>query len=186
MTCTQAHDLILLNSSGELSADERIALKEHLATCRECRVYAAASERIMSVAATHLATGGPSEAVLDRVKSTGYPERVLRFPLPARWAAAAAAVLLVAAGIRFTFNQESTMTPHSGLSSLVAMMHDSPDPSTADGNGSSLHALAEELLRMEGLWVEEDDDLFFSLEEETPPTDPLSGSSPGLPAGKCA
>jgi anti-sigma factor (TIGR02949 family) len=120
MSCTQWQDRIQLYADGELPAGDRDAFRAHAQSCAACAAQAlAAAEARLAVRDAGQRYEAPADlrarvariargehglaiaAVADRDYS---PRRSAWFAMP-RWATAAAAVLLVAAGILLVANQ---------------------------------------------------------------------------------
>lgn len=167
MNCEQWQQKALLAETGELSDSDRRALDAHMAGCRTCRDFRTASANLACAVRPVLRRGDPSPATLAAIGGEAAAAAARRRPLflrplALRFAACAAALALVAGGWLF-LRPDATPDPDGihQVGSLLTMVSEEhagdsgvPPASTSD-NDARLRALAKELLRMEGLAVDE-------------------------------
>ena len=175
MNCNQAERDILLADSGELPARARARLKGHLAVCAACRAYASDLQAAMETARTAMKQPAPGVAALDRVLAdTRTPAPVVRFRRArVRALAYAAAFLVVVLCTQDLLIPSRTGHGENGIGevrTILAMMAEEEDleriEATRDGSRRErIQALGREILRMEGLHVDETSalDLFASI-----------------------
>ncbi|MBA4386837.1 MAG: hypothetical protein C0404_02580 [Verrucomicrobia bacterium] len=166
MKCKETEPLILLAESGELPAADREALEAHLKTCAQCAEYRLYVAGLTGLAKKALPAGEPSDLLVGRImaeaRSHAAP-RVTSFRRPVLQILAYAAALAVAAGVWLMFkpaengNGRAKRIDHARA--IVAMVTDQEvknglPAATAGDHDRALKALADQLLRMEGLSVE--------------------------------
>lgn len=193
MNCESAQNGILLSHTGELSSGLERELQSHLAECASCRQYKTGTERLAALARKTLPTAEPSREVRERILAAGKraaakrPVLFFRFT-SAGWLSAAAGFLFIAAGSCVFFiaharrNAEEHGQRVSQLSTIMAMMvaeDDAAVEAAAHGGArTDMRALARQILRVEGLTVDElaaDEEI--SLDEDAPPRDLQSHST---------
>jgi hypothetical protein len=167
MNCERWQHQVLLAESGELSDDERPALETHLAGCPACRDFRAASSALADAVRPALRHGEPSAAAMaaisEEAASRAGRSRLLVFrPFVFQLAACAAAFALVVGGwLLLQPRPESGPDTIHQVGSLLTMVSDrhadgsGVPAATASDNDARLRTLARELLRMEGLAVDE-------------------------------
>ena len=112
--CQPMRDDLVALLDGELSAERRRQVENHLRSCAECRSELDSESRLWELLG--LAPGPPAVDLLDGVHRHLASARTQKITL--RWMAAAAA-LLVAVGLLFTFTRQ----PDS-QEALIAEYHD--------------------------------------------------------------
>jgi anti-sigma factor RsiW len=166
MNCEQWQRKLLLAESGELPDGERQSLDAHLADCPVCRDFRDASLTLASAVRPVLRQGEPAAATMaainEEVASSARGPRLLVFrPITVRVAACAAALALIVGGW-FLLRSETESAPDTihqvgSLLTMISEQHagDSGVPAVPADNNIRLRALARELLRMEGLALDE-------------------------------
>ena len=171
MKCRSAQRYILLAQSDELPASKQYKLEAHLAKCEVCAEYEAEARRILEVAAEELPSGEPGTAVLGSIRMAAgerASKGVVVFPLPIREVLAYAAVLLfllAGAGAYLARVRQQTsdsQIAHVGI--IVELLSEEVITEKTDSR-----ALARQLLRMEGLLIDD----FATDEDAIPPEEPL-------------
>jgi hypothetical protein len=94
MDCTSARLLLRFVRTGELDRAEQETLDSHLSACMECSTFAQSENRFDDTMATAMQCVPVPDALKDRIL-----ERLTRARRPHRWRWAAAAAVLVAAGL---------------------------------------------------------------------------------------
>lgn len=167
--CDKMRQLILLEDSGELTREQATELGQHLAQCGECDSYRNDIEKIMSQSRTALPSAAPSAEAVSNILAQARPEqhKLIAFPRVWRYAAAAAAVLVLFAGTYmalYTNNGGTTEAQGYGVDDvniMVAFASDgsveAPDSESEVNSDEQLKSLADTLLKLQG----------FTLEEET-------------------
>ncbi len=191
--CDEMRQLILLEDSGELTREKAGELGRHLAECSECDAYRNDVGLLMQEGRSALPDAAPSaEAVSSILEQAARPQNVVRFPNLWRYAAAAAAVLVLLAGTYTAlYNPADNPADTEGygvddLQIMVAFASDgsveAPEQEGSADNEQQLKSLANTLLRLQGFTIEEEaepediTDLFL-------PTALQSRSTPASPAG---
>lgn len=169
MNCERARQSLWLEASGELDAPEREALAAHLAACAPCRNERAETEALVKAVRQALPAGEPAPAVRARIRAAGRERlesrRLVLFPSPVAPLLAVAAVLALCLGGWFLVSSNRPAAdPLGDLRTLMTALSrtDAGRPAeVADGTAAEkeLHALAQQLLQMEG----------FSATEEAAP-----------------
>lgn len=175
MNCDSAQQEILLGHAGELAAGRADELQNHLAECPLCREYKARSAKLLYLASSALPTGTPSAKTTERIMAAGKLKVAGRrrlflshFSTPQLLAMAASFLILAAGSLLIIAHSRVDVNAHgqrvTQMSTIAAMVTED-DVAVAEaasrGNArSDLHALAQQILRVEGLMVED------SLEEE--------------------
>lgn len=165
MNCERWQHKLLLAESGELPEGDRPALDAHIAGCPACREFRDASAALAVAVRPVLRRDAPSPATIAAIReeaATAARRPMLLRPLVLRFTAAAAALVLVAGGWLFLRPDAEPRTDgihHVGLIvTMVSEQHANganvPAASASDTD-TRLRALARELLRMEGLAVDE-------------------------------
>jgi anti-sigma factor RsiW len=163
MNCNRWQRQILLAQSGELADGDRQPLDAHLDACPECRAFRDASVEAISLARPALRVDverdvnlAPIREEAARVASSGVLIRLVR-PVYAQVMACAAALLL-AAGVWFMMPgrvASNAADPIHNVGTLLSMVSDAHGGvvavPTQGSEDARLRALAQELLRMEGL-----------------------------------
>ena len=186
MNCENFERDVLSAASGELPPREAGRLEAHLQACARCRAYREDVAALTSTARRALPGGEPSGATMAAIGRTAAeeaaarPTRLIRVNWLAARVLAYAAALAVALGIAGLWHRESH---HVGiheariseLSSVIHLVSGSgaaaPEMATA-ASETKLHALARELLALEGMAEEE------LAEEETPTVTPDPAAEP--------
>lgn len=166
---------MLLADSGELSARQTAALEKHLVTCESCREYARQVTQMLGDMSRLNPASEPAEAVLANIRRAAAEEdnkgQARLFVPVLRFAACAAALLLLLAGLhifRVSENGEKAdQLRIAQLGSLVEILSDEEASTFAEDDGAEstgLDALAERLLRFQGLDMDEQayEDLMFA------------------------
>ena len=190
-TCEEMRNRLLLRQSGEYIEGSDGPLRAHLATCDECRRFAADLDRLATLAPEALACDAPVS--IRRIPAPARaPVSIRLFRLSRPWAAAAA-VALVALGVllfrpKSSSSEDAPPPPHAALASrdalvrewrywvMVGLGHDEAMAwavSTAE-NGGSPAEMAQQLLLFEGLGPDAEwgvETLFWIEEPEPAPHD---------------
>jgi hypothetical protein len=102
MDCNTARLILELAGGAELDAIEARALEEHLAVCPECDARASAARRFDQAVRAAMLHVDPPEGIRDRLlegmRTDGQAHRQRRLRRSVRWAAAAAAAVLLGLG----------------------------------------------------------------------------------------
>ena len=194
MNCKQMEHKILLADSGELQGKELEKLKQHLAECPACHAYQESVRKIVSEAKDNLPIGEPSAKVMSTIRSEAQrrarPGMIFfRHPVVRTLAYAAALVGVISGWLLLTSNGHSDRI--SELDTIVAMVSEDALQATELANGQEedqrLRALANRLLLMEGLVVDEFTDMDALSPEflEPQPTTLRSRSILESAQGKC-
>ncbi len=193
----QLEQWILLRESGELSEADARTLSEHLADDPALAAYAADTQVLMDAAQDGLEVDGPGPECMASLKTKAFGATDLR-PRPyarrVMRVLSYAAVLALALGL-WRFHSHADLTDRVGALNAILSLTDTEQSTSLEDAGDSheerLDALAQMLLEMEGLGMEDDsweDDAvdFDSLipQEERPPTALQWNSSPGFPDQK--
>jgi len=161
MNCAHWQRKILRAQSGELPDAERAALDGHVTACPECQSFMAASEAVTSLTRSTLRHDedpgvnlAPIRCEADRLASSRAPLRFAR-PSYVQITAFAAALILVAGGWLMLSPNRTKADPIHDVGILMSMVSDAHDgvvslPAQGD-DATRLQALAQEILRMEGL-----------------------------------
>ncbi len=189
MTCQQNRDRILLDDAGELETTAAASLRVHLAGCAACRTYREQVRAVVGLAARELPDAGPSAFALERIRVAA-GRQTGRLPLRFRRAVAVtlacAASLLAAAGLRVRLGAGAHWLRIERTHALVSLVSVQPsardsEPAARD-RSAAMQALAEELLRMEGLSFEPGEEAEEStLSEEPEPRAPRARNTGGGP-----
>lgn len=185
-TCEEMRNRLLLRQSGEYIEGSDGPLKAHLATCDECRRFAADLDRLAALAPAALACDAP--ASIRRIPAPAHAPASIRLLRLARPWAAAAAVALVALGLLFRLKSSSfkddAPPPHAAFAFrdarvrewrywvMVGLGHDEAmawEIATAE-NGGSPAEMAQQLLLFEGLGPDAEwgVETLFWIEEPAP------------------
>jgi anti-sigma factor RsiW len=167
---------ILLAESGELTARRAERLERHLAECAACRDYRARMRAIAAEAEHAFAGREPAAETLARVRkavAVRPASRVLAFPPGAVRALAYAATLALLLGGWFlatSLRREGRIGTLNAAVIMVAEADAMNDAEVDEGAPAEpLRALAQDLLRLEGLADDtETFDPFTSFGEPTP------------------
>ena len=177
--CERFSNQMLLAMSDELPPDKRQQLEQHLEECSECSKTYTELPLIQAAARRALAVEGPSESIMETIRRRAVQESskqeamifpsVWRIPL-----AAAALVLMLAGGYVLLMpgkDQLESITREYTIRDMRTFLAFVQDQDNGDGsyyseteaNGSDLRGFAFELLRFQGLDIDEfyDDDYLF-------------------------
>jgi anti-sigma factor RsiW len=167
MDCEQWQHQLLLAESGELSDDKRQALDTHLTGCPACRDFRNVSLTLADAVRPMLRHGEPAAATMaaisrETASASGRSHLLVFHPTVVRIAACAAAFTLVIGGWFFlrpgTKSNSDAIHQVGSLLTMVSEQHASNSgvPAVSASNSDTrLRALARELLRMEGLALDE-------------------------------
>ncbi len=188
MKCKSAQRHILLALTDELPASKQAILSSHLAECDACAEYDKEATRVLDVVDEQLPSGEPRPEVLSaisRIASERARKRVLVFPLPMRQVlACAAALLFMLAGVATYLAQVQPQVSASQIAhvgTIVELLSEEEVTEEAD-----TRALARQLLRLEGLLVDDFDvDEDAILPEELLPIDLQTRSTVVIRPAEC-
>ncbi|MCE9615440.1 MAG: hypothetical protein K8T26_14310 [Lentisphaerae bacterium] len=154
---------LLLAESGELSESDRRTLDARLAADPAAAAWRGDLRRLTALAGEALPANGPSLAVMSRIRAEAESctRRPAAFGVPAtwRWGLAYAAALALIVGSWVWHQPSSDGDRIAQIHAIAAMTGTEPAAATpipAEGDqGERLRALAQELLKMEGLALDE-------------------------------
>jgi len=195
MNCDRMQKLILLCASGELSPARRSELERHLAGCPACRQYGDCAADVTRRAREELASPLPGGQVMAAIRAEARKRTpagrviLLRQPVAAALACAACLALVLGAWLHFTDGGPDSRT--GGTRAIVALVCtdvlEQQDAGDVEAEDEALHALARDLLIMEGLSVEDAADMEMLWDSSTEDAEPSSTgirdrNTPELPA----
>ena len=160
MRSEQFEQWILLNESGELSRGDARVLAERLAHDVELAAFAHDADKIMHAARAALVVDGPSNDVILALKQCVAGVADLRPQPYARRVVKVlsyAAALVLALGL-WRFQLDSQRADRIGEISAILGLASSGESTTsefAERNDGELNAMAEMLLQLEGLGIED-------------------------------
>lgn len=171
----------MLAETGELPADQAETVRVHMESCAACQSFDAKTSQIMNLAGRVLPDEGPSAAILAAISDAASPKlhaRVVPFPLSRMMSMAAALVALIAV---IVLMNNALNVPDGGMVSVTTTTQPRVDTLVADDDlqtavallsfvsdesddlqeldlsaASSLSALADELLKMQGFDLYDD------------------------------
>lgn len=166
---------ILLAESGELSEREARELEMAMDTDASARKFRADLRRLSGDAQRFLEAEGPGEPVMIRIRRQALTvaARPLLFRHPAFPAlACAAALLVVVSGWLLFQRSQPALSPVDQVQTLMAMVMEEEfvDAHEAMNREAELKELAQKLLLMEGLQIEESSTDLETEFWELPPT----------------
>jgi anti-sigma factor RsiW len=202
MNCECGQQSILLSLSGELPAGRDRELRDHLASCSDCRRYLEDAKLLSALAVPSGREANPSLETIETIMEAGQRAvagrhaRFIRFP-DTRWLAAAAGFMLLAAGsclfivARRRGDAEEHGARMSQLHTIMAMVSDDEtvvaEAARRGDTRPDIQSLARQILRVEGLTAEEAAEEEDSTPvEDAQPRDLQSGSTFGSLPGECA
>lgn len=199
MNCSDMHNMLLLQDSGEITDSERQELAAHLNDCAACRALRADLAVLRrALNASPVAQSGPSQDVLGAIrKAAGEHRFKSRWQMGHPWRAAlsaAAGLVICLTGVRF-LNAPSSLSGVKSAGSGVAteilplsaiVMGSEADLDSYSGD-TELEVLADQLLILQGMKVDARDDLMdeSSQPEDSQPTALQWNSIPEPRSGKC-
>lgn len=200
MNCESAQQGILLNYTGELAAEQRLELQDHLKGCLDCRQYESDIANITSLAQKDLPTAGPSKKTIDRIMAAGRQagsERPVFFSFSAtQWLAAAAGFLVLVAGtalLVMAHDRRDTAAHGLRMSQMSTIMTivsgegiPASDTALLENAKPDARALARQILEVEGLTGDElADDEDAIPDDDAQPRDLQSHSTFGSRQEEC-
>jgi len=167
MNCQDMEKWILLSVTGELSPGRLSRLEAHLAGCQHCREFRARTTGIMEQVQTGIPTPEPNALVMSAIRAEAARRaptgRVVLFRRPVVQALAYAACLAMVVGAWFHFYPEEPVVHREKTRAIVGLVSDDvleqEETGAVQEDKEALHALARDLLIMEGLSVDEATDL---------------------------
>jgi len=186
MNCQKIEKLMLLEQTGEGTAENAGTIGQHVASCTACQRYRDELAVILSLTEAAEPSDGPAPEVIAAIEKEAARRamRVIRFPRPAlQWLAyAAVTTLLVGGWLLLTRNagrvNDPTRMVHQGtqtedspmlsmeaaadVSVLVVMLADETDSDMVDdiemaeNREQAIKVLARQLLHLQGINMEED------------------------------
>ncbi len=184
MKCDRAQRNVLLAQSDELSEGESKELEAHIAGCRSCMEFSRDSNELLAIAGRVLPSSEPSEAVMAKIFETAL-ERVARRPIMVlslmrhSVVAAAAAALVLISGYAY-LRQGLDVGSSAEVSAILEILSESETGVSGESTGIDDAAVARQLLKMQGLYIDDAFDIdVFSLYEEHQATDRQSRSDDG-------
>ncbi|MEI6807179.1 MAG: zf-HC2 domain-containing protein [bacterium] len=200
MNCDSAQHDILLDQAGELSTAKSHELQKHLMECPACRRYKISTDSVVDLARHALPNSGPSPESRERIMAAarrhaaGRPTLFFNYFTTSRFLAAAAGFIIVAAVsclLVGTHRQNDTALRVSEMSTIVAMVTEEGTvaiETTSHGSTQpDLRVLARQILRVEGLLVEEVvEEEEITPDEDAPPRDLQSHSTFDSQPAECA
>ncbi len=181
---------ILLAESGELPEDEAKELEAVLEADEQARTFRADTRRMVRDTRRYLKADGPREQVMIRIRKEAAtavaPKPLLIFRHPAASALACAAALLIVVSSWLALRTPApVLSPVDQVQTLVVMVTEEEElvePVETQSREGEMKELARQLLRMQGLHVEEEstdlEEAFWAL----PPTALQGRSTPASQA----
>jgi len=176
MNCTRVEPLILLQDSGEITESDRKDLAAHLADCAACRqVRTELALLRMALRDPHGVQDGPSEGILATIMTAArhQPPRHKIHPWRVAMAVAAAAAVCLVSVKLVTHSlgpQSDSFAAGDSVMDVLPLVAFMDDPATLQANGDAgeINSLADQLLRLQGMDMEETEEAVM-LPEDNPP-----------------
>jgi hypothetical protein len=184
MNCKEYKNLILLDSSGELTPGKKKILTDHVADCPECKKFAQSLARLSGTKPAQTSLPHPSVLVnIRQAAEDNLKKRVglLWLPLPALRIAAVAAILIASAAILFNeTTQNNAEIRIQDASTMLMLMTDENAENATIPTEYNLESLAKQIMEMEGFGDEDllDENDVLSLFGAPDPTTTQSHNTP--------
>ena len=198
MNCQKMQCDMLLFQTGELPDRDAQALLQHVAGCAACRAYQDELSRLLAVSRTAIpeTERAPRPATMVAIRRAArrdaQPAKRIAFFLPyLRVAAYAAAVLILMGGILWFPSRWQAAGRSNRITTLASLISVATEKASESNKGSAatgkdeLHALASQLMAIEGMNPDESQEGDIIPAEEPQPTDLRSHSIVGLGRRVC-
>jgi predicted anti-sigma-YlaC factor YlaD len=175
MNCNEVRDWVLLSETNEAAERRSAAMEQHLAQCRDCREYRAATALLTGTARNLRLTAEPSAAVLARIRAEAEAQHPLQRPVLVwrpmlRRALGLAASMMLVVGTWFYYMRPAAVDSVGELHALLSLLGDPSADGTSvavakQATDEGLQHLGARLIELEGLEIDDGNADMLSDEE---------------------